>query len=286
LAGEWIMPVAPAAGPRLPGEVRVTKGYSFVVTDQIGSTSRLDYAAGTTTGARRSINEDAFGIFPESHVFVVADGLGGRCTHPAELAVAQFAELLRSEPAVRAAETDPLASAVLRANAEILRDALANPERRGQGAALCAVRAATDTIGIVHVGDCRVGRYRDGRLSWLTEDHTLAWELRRNGASDDDVARVAKMHPNVIVRALGMADSIAVDPSHHPALAGDTYLLCSDGLTGQVDLARISEIIGDSARGLHKQCRALLEASEAAGGRDNATVILLRLRGSATSSTR
>jgi protein phosphatase len=133
-------------------------------------------------------------------------------------------------------------------------------------------------VSIVHVGDCRVGRQREGRLAWLTQDHSLISELQKDGALADEIARVGENHATVITRVVGVAEHVAVDLSYHPALPEDIYLLCTDGLTRHVDHARISELAGDAARSLRERCTALLDASEAAGGHDNTTVLLFRLR--------
>jgi protein phosphatase len=247
--------------------------------DQSGTTSLAEYAAGTTTGSCRTINEDGFGVFEQRNIFVVADGCGGRSSgeSAANLAVASFGRPHDTQD-LGPTGADPLALAVLTANADLFREGQARAELRGQSATLCAVRVSARAVSIVHVGDCRVGRYREGRLAWLTEDHSLVAELRKTGAPPEEIARAGEVHSTVITRAVGVVEHLAVELTYHPALPGDLYLLCSDGLTRQVDPARISELLGAGARSLCERCTALLDASESAGGRDNATVLLLRLR--------
>ena len=77
------------------------------------------------------------------------------------------------------------------------------------------------------------GRCRDGRLDWLTEDHSLVSELRRSGASLKEIARAAEVHSTVITRAVGVGEKLAVDLTYHPAISSDLYLLCTDGLTSE-----------------------------------------------------
>ena len=89
--------------------------------------------------------------------------------------------------------------------------------------------------------------------------------------------RTCKEHSNVVTRAVGVAEDLAVELTYHPAIPGDLYLLCTDGLTRQVAHARITELLG-GMQSLRERCATLLAASEAAGGRDNTTVLLLRLR--------
>jgi len=245
-----------------------------------GRTSLTEYAAGTTTGSRRTVNEDAFGVFEERHVFVVADGCGGVMASgrsAANRTVASFAHPpLDGDPGLPGA--DPLALAVLAANAEVFKAGQIQEDLMGRGAAVCAVRVSPGWVSIVHVGDCRVGRYREGRLEWRTEDHSLLSELRKSGGSPQEVAQVAENHPTVVTRAVGVTQSLAVDLTYQPALPGDLYLLCSDGLARHVAQARIAEVLGAGTRSLGERCTALLDASESAGGHDNATVILLQLR--------
>ena len=247
--------------------------------EQSGATPLVEYAALTTVGSCREVNEDAFGVFEEGNVFVVADGTGGRSSgrSAADLTVACF-DHRRPVGDLGIAGADPLALAVLEANALVLRESQTKAELKGQGATVCGVRVSARSVSVVHVGDSRVGRYRDERLAWLTEDHSLLSELRRSGTPPEDLARVAEIYPTVITRAVGVGEELAVDLTYHPASSGDLYLLCTDGLTRQVPHARISELLCVGALSLRERCAALLEASESAGGHDNATVLLLRLR--------
>jgi PPM family protein phosphatase len=247
-----------------------------------GATSLLEYSGDTTVGLRRDNNEDALAAFEDTNTFVVVDGCGGVSSgeNAARLAIECFRQVLQEDgtsidsPRV----ADPLAVAILRANAAVFREAHTKPELRGQGATLCAIRASEKRVTIAHVGDCRVGRFRDNVLAWLTEDHSLLVELRRNGAPADQIAYVEKNHSTILTRAVGVQERLAADVSYHPTTPGDIYLLCSDGLSEHVRSGRIGEILSTHASDLPAACAALLAASEAAGGEDNATVILLRVR--------
>ncbi len=242
---------------------------------------RLEYVAKTTTGIVREVNEDAFGVFGDARVFVVADGCAGLSSgrHAADIALACFDDVVTNE--LSSAEGldvgDPLAIATIQANADVLRDARTNPEHRGQGASLCALRAFDEWVSIAHVGNCRVGRYREGRCEWMTEDHTLLAEVRKRGARAVEVAE-AEQHRRVVLRAIGSAERVAVELSYHPTCPGDLYLLCSDGLHSQLELEHIAGVLGTDT-GLSEQCASLLDAANAAGGEDNSTVILVRLPG-------
>lgn len=253
-----------------------------------GSTALVEYAGETTTGALRTYNEDAFGAFEKGDVFIVADGFGGRlrAASAASEAVACFDPEepgLDEVPPGASAHgqashaTDPLVSATLRANLKILRAGERYEARRGQGSALAAVRVAKGWLSIAHVGTCRVGRQRFGKLQWLTQDHTLASELRKNGASPEKIAELS-VNANVIVRALGLSEQLDVEFSRVANPGDSLIILCTDGLTSQVDDTQIKSILGQTAQGLAERCKSLLDAAEAAGGADNATVVLLRTR--------
>ncbi len=224
------------------------------------------------------VNEDAFGVFEGNNAFVVADGCGGRSSgeSAARLTIECFRRVLQEQVTSidGLTDVDPLAVAVLRANEEVLR-ASTNPSQMGQGSTVCAVRAFERWVAVAHVGDCRVGRYRDSELVWLTEDHSMVSEMRRCGFPAE---QFAKIHDTVLARGVGVMDSVSVDVSYHHASPGDVYLLCSDGLSHHVERNVIAELLGVHSRDLRTCCAALLEASEGAGGHDNATVILLRLR--------
>lgn len=246
-----------------------------------GSTALLDYSADTAIGSCREVNEDAFATFDDANTFVVVDGCGGASSgeSAARLTVECFRRVLQARATgidgLRIA--DPLAVALLRANAELFREASTKPAWRGQGAALCALRVFEGWVTIAHVGDCRVGRYRADGFAWLTEDHALAAEMRRSGAAAEELAEAEK-NPAVVTRAVGVGERLPADVSYHPASPGDIYLLCSDGLSRQVGPGRVAEILSKHSQDLAAGCSALLDASEDAGGHDNATVILLRLR--------
>lgn len=248
------------------------------MNERSGRTSLVDYAAAATPGSRRSVNEDAFGIFEGDNVFVVADGCGGRSSgrDAADRTVACFGALRRSAD-LGIAGADPLALAVLHANADVYQAAKIDPNLMGQGATVCAVRMSPGWVSIVHAGDCRVGRSRDGRFEWLTEDHSPLAEARRIGSTPEELAG-AEQHSTVVMRAVGTRETLAVDLTYQPAMFGDIYLLCTDGLTRHVPQTHILDLLSIGTTSLRERCSALLEASETAGGHDNATVIVLQLR--------
>jgi protein phosphatase len=130
-------------------------------------------------------------------------------------------------------------------------------------------------LAIAHVGDSRLYVLRDGELAQITDDHSLVGELVRRGQIS---AEEAEEHPqrSIITRALGPEQEVVIDHYTWPVRDGDVYLLCSDGLTSMIADEKVAEILR-GADGLTTAGQRLVEAANAAGGRDNITVILFRV---------
>jgi len=229
--------------------------------------------SGSDTGLQRRANEDS--LLARSPLFVVADGMGGAQAGEvaSRIAVESFGGGLEDG----AAPEQSLAAHALAANARIYELAQSNPEHAGMGTTLTAVYVGEREVAIAHVGDSRAYCLRDGELERLTDDHSLVDELIRQGRltpeEDED-------HPqrSIITRALGPEAVVEVDTRSFRARAGDVYLLCSDGLTTMVSEARLAEILLAHARtSLRDAGEALIAEANGAGGKDNITVILLRL---------
>ena len=165
-----------------------------------------------------------------------------------------------------------LADAISRANAAIRDEARTRPERLGMGTT-CTVLVVGDTITIAHVGDSRAYRSRDGRLEQLTEDHSLVAALVRDGRLDP-AAAASDPRRHVITRALGADDGIRVDVVSVDRRPGDRFLLCSDGVHGQLDDATIGRVLADMVEPAAAADR-LIDLADAAGGEDNATAIVI-----------
>ena len=166
-----------------------------------------------------------------------------------------------------------LVAAIERANAAIRVEAVARPDQRGMGTT-CTVLVVGDTVTIAHVGDSRAYRSRGGRLEQLTEDHSLVAALVREGRLDPDAAAAGDPRRHVITRALGAEDGIRVDVVTVDRLPGDRFLLCSDGVHGQLDDATIGRVLaGTSEPGAAAD--ELVALADAAGGEDNATVVVI-----------
>ena len=230
-----------------------------------------EHYTGTDTGLQRRANEDS--LLARSPLFVVADGMGG--AQAGEVASRLAVESFRDGLGDPARPEERLAANARAANARIHELSPSNAEQAGMGTTLTAVYVGAEEVAIAHVGDSRAYCLRDGELLRLTDDHSLVDELIREGRLTPEEA---EEHPqrSIITRALGPEETVEVDTRSFGARAGDLYLLCSDGLTSMVPEARLAEILGSYGR-LHDAGEALIAEANRAGGRDNITVILLRL---------
>src|SRR5437764_7677255 len=143
------------------------------------------------------------------------------------------------------------------------------------GTTLTAAYLDDAHVSIAHVGDSRAYLFRDAQLKRLTQDHSLVDELVREGKLTEEQAAE---HPrrSIITRALGPEAQVTVDTWTYPARAGDVVLLCSDGLTSMLSEERISQILNGAAS-LEAAADQLIADANAAGGRDNITVVAFRV---------
>jgi serine/threonine protein phosphatase PrpC len=225
----------------------------------------------TDTGRQRRGNEDAY--FARSPLFAVADGVGG--AQAGEVASQLAVEVLeKGLPDGAGSIEERLIARVAEANSRIAELAQADQRRAGMSTTLTLAYVGEEEVSVVHVGDSRLYRLRDGAFERLTDDHTLVDELVRSGKLTQ---QEAEQHPqrSIITRALG-SEGIEADSRTWPARDGDVYLICSDGLTGMVDEARVGELLA-AAPSLSAAARTLIDAANDAGGRDNITVVLFRL---------
>ena len=230
-----------------------------------------DTIAKTDTGRQRRGNEDC--VLARPPVFVVADGMGGAQAGEvaAGIAVEAFAQGLTGSGTVE----QQLTSRAREANRRIFEIASTQRERAGMGTTLTAAYLDDSQLAIAHVGDSRAYLFRDGSLTRLTQDHSLVDELVRRGKLTEEEAAE---HPqrSIITRALGPEPDVDVDTWTYPVRAGDLLLLCSDGLTSMISEERVGDILARS-QGLDDAAQALINEANQAGGRDNITVVLVRL---------
>ncbi|MCC6998649.1 MAG: serine/threonine-protein phosphatase [Deltaproteobacteria bacterium] len=230
----------------------------------------LEHAAASHVG-RRDNNEDALCVAPEHGLFAVADGMGGYAG--GEVASAIVAHTLQrwfaNPPGDAGSGVELVTSAVRQAHDDVRAKKVGALAEMGSTVAALVVRDGHAVIA--HVGDSRVYRLRDGELAQLTCDHSLAEEMRAAGG------HVGADFPyrNVITRAIGMREGARVDVVVSSLEAGDVFLLCTDGLTeglGDDELAALLTAPPLTA------APALVRAAYDAGGRDNITAVVVRVR--------
>jgi PPM family protein phosphatase len=230
-----------------------------------------DSFADSDTGRARRANEDAF--FARAPVFAVADGMGG--AQAGEVASRTVVDCLRRGLPDGGSPEQRLAALAEEANGLIHRKAAEDEQRAGMGTTLTAAYVDEDAVSFGHVGDSRAYLFRDRTMRQLTNDHSLVGEMVRRGKL---TAEQAEEHPqrSIITRALGPEPAVEVDHMTTYARDGDVFLLCSDGLTSMVGDDAIEQVLRE-APDLRSAGQKLIDAANAAGGRDNITVVLFRV---------
>ena len=246
---------------------------------------RVKFVARSEIGHARENNEDKFDFYePDEEpllaargsVYLVCDGMGGHNAGQiaSELAAKQF---LHAYYHLGGTAQEAARHAILQAHHYIAEMASKIPSRYGMGTTLTALILKQDEGILAHVGDSRCYRLREGVFEQLSRDHTLVARLVEQGIIPPEQARY---HPqrNVIRQAVGVADPsepLEPDIETFALQAGDLYLLCSDGLTDMVDDAEIEAILRDEPP--TRAAWRLVDRALANGGRDNITVVLVRV---------
>ncbi len=253
---------------------------------------RLDVAGTTHVGMKRNHNEDNYLLLPEENLFCVADGMGGHSSGEiaSKIAVSEVSEFFsmtaRDEDATWPFKMDKahsydenrLATGIKLANSRIFEASQADAKFRGMGTTIVTTFFRNNHTLVGHVGDSRVYRFiaAEQSLLQLTEDHSLLNDyIKAKKLTPEEIEHFP--HKNVIVRALGMKDTVQVDVCRIEPADGDVFLLCSDGLSGMIPDSRIAEILIAEPE-LEKAAQQLVDAANAAGGNDNVTCVLVRWR--------
>jgi serine/threonine protein phosphatase PrpC len=246
---------------------------------------RVKFVARSEIGHARENNEDKYDFYePDEEpllaargsVYLVCDGMGGHNAGQiaSELAAKQF---LHAYYHLGGTAQEAARQAILQAHHYIAEMASKVPSRYGMGTTLTALILKQDEGILAHVGDSRCYRLREGVFEPLSRDHTLVARLVEQGILTPEQA---KYHPqrNVIRQAVGVADPsepLEPDIETFPLQAGDLYLLCSDGLTDMVDDAEIEAVLREEPP--TRAAWRLVDRALANGGRDNITVVLVRV---------
>ena len=250
----------------------------------------LEIASATHTGMVRAHNEDSIGSDPSIGLAVLADGMGGY--NAGEVASGIAVALISKETRetlvhVRPYELDrgtgkPMAVRILggiiaRANSSIFQAANSQPQYAGMGTTLVVALLADNHINVAHVGDSRLYRLRGDELAQLTRDHSLLQEQIDSGMITKEMARRSQ-NKNLVTRAVGIEPEVEADINTFEAREGDTYLLCSDGLCDMVDDEDILLTLTSLSANLPLAANQLVQMANDNGGRDNISVILIRVR--------
>ncbi len=231
----------------------------------------IEYGHGTHVGLRREHNEDAYCVEPDLSLWLVADGMGGH--EHGEIASAIARDTVRDI----VSKGESLETAILAADNAILNHSIENNDALPMGTTVVAAQLAGDRYDIAWIGDSRIYHYNDS-LKQISRDHSYVQELIDQGAISPDQAR---KHPqrNVVTQALGVThpDHLQIETCTGSLQPGDQLLLCSDGLTEEVDDEAISRILAESTNPQDSVDKLIL-ASLDNGGSDNITVVLIQRR--------
>ncbi len=233
-------------------------------------------AAVTDRGRKRPSNEDAFGYSVDHGIYVVCDGMGGAAAGEiaSSLAVDEVLRKLACRADGVGTLPDAACEAITSANDVIFTRAQRNQRLSGMGTTLVALAVEERRVWVLNIGDSRCYRLRGGRLEQLTLDHSLVEEQVRMGRMSHSEALRSPLR-NVITRALGTQNRVTPDCFEMQAEPGDTFLLCSDGLTRELTDLSIQSILNVGGS-LDERCARLVEAAKKAGGHDNITCILVQ----------
>jgi len=255
----------------------------------------LEIVRVTDVGLMRELNEDTVASDDAYGVVVLADGMGGYKAGEvaSEMAVlsitAEIIEALDSHQqdeditsnaayfGEMQAEAQVLLNAVNNANARIFEVSQSVPECEGMGTTLVLGIFADNQLLVGHIGDSRLYRLRNQKLTQLTEDHSLLQEQINAGLITVEQAKFSA-NKNLVTRALGVESYVELALQAHDVAVGDIYLLCSDGLTDMVDNENIEATMNASAENLDKAAHGLVHLANQNGGLDNISVILVRIK--------
>jgi protein phosphatase len=246
--------------------------------------SFLEHAELSDVGLRRSNNQDSFGQVMagnedqwqrRGHLFMVADGMGAHAAGELASKMAVDTISLTYYKLLDRSPSDAIRKTIEEANAKIHAGGQANPDFKGMGTTTSVLLLLPEGAVVAHVGDSRVYRLRGNRLEQLSFDHSLVWEMMAgNKLSESEMP--GYIPKNIITRSLGPTDHVQVDlEGPFPLAAGDTFLLCSDGLTGPVGDTDLGTVLATLPPA--EAARTLVDLANLRGGPDNITVLIARV---------
>lgn len=247
----------------------------------------LQLAAVTDIGMRRANNQDSHTVVlatdeaewqSRGHVFMVADGMGAHAAGElaSKLAVDGVPHLYRKYKELSPPEA--LQKAFNETNSQVYQRGQANSDFRNMGTTASMLVLLPQGALIGHIGDSRIYRVRGDKLEQVTRDHSLVWELRAAGQMPEDAELANAIPKNVITRSMGPNAQIDTDiEGPLPVEVGDTFLICSDGLTGRVKDEELASFLANLPP--PESAQFLVDLANLRGGPDNITVIVARVVG-------
>ena len=252
-------------------------------------TQTLEIVTCTDPGMVRSHNEDSIAADAANGLVVLADGMGGYNAGEVASGMATTVIVTEMQQILASAsphQTDPrtnqeiarrlVREQVLKANTSIYQAAQTQPQYAGMGTTLVVCQFYDNKVLVAHLGDSRLYLSRDGKFSQVTRDHSLLQEQIDSGLITAEQAKHAQ-HKNLVTRALGIDPSVEPEIHEYATRPGDLYLLCSDGLNdmvGDEDIAMTLQALGAN---LNLAAQQLVQMANDNGGRDNVSVILVRV---------
>lgn len=249
----------------------------------------LEIASSTDPGMVRSHNEDSIAIDASKGLVVLADGMGGYNAGEVASGMAttvittELQNLLETCPPF---EPDPasgrpnaerlLREQIVKANTSIFQAAQSQPQYAGMGTTLVAAVFYDNKAMIAHIGDSRVYRLREETFEQITKDHSLLQEQIDSGMITPEQARFSQ-NKNLVTRALGIDPTVEPELREYDTRAGDVWLLCSDGLNDMVSDEDIGLTLQTLSANLKLAAQQLVQMANDNGGRDNVSVILVRV---------
>lgn len=250
----------------------------------------LEIVSQTHSGMVRTHNEDSVAFDASCGLVVLADGMGGY--NAGEVASGIAISVISSEMKQRLANLHPelknengedvgmalLRENVEKANAAIFNAARGQPQYAGMGTTMVSALFYDNRVAVAHVGDSRMYRLRGETFETITRDHSLLQEQIDGGMISKEDARQSR-NKNLVTRAVGIDINVSVETHVHEVQVGDIYLLCSDGLNDMVEDEDIGSTLGMLRANLPLAAGQLIELANDNGGRDNVSVILIKVNG-------
>lgn len=251
----------------------------------------LEIVSQTNPGMIRSHNEDSVTFDISSGLVVLADGMGGY--NAGEVASGIAVSVISAEirhhlqdmkPEQKDKATDEDVGVILlrdnvrKANLSIYNAALSQPQYSGMGTTIVTGLFYDDRVAVAHVGDSRMYRLRGEVFESVTKDHSLLQEQIDSGMISKEDARTSK-NKNLVTRAVGIDANVEPEIHVHDVQVGDVYLLCSDGLNDMVEDEEIGSVLQMLKANLPLAATELIQLANDNGGRDNVSVILVKVNG-------